>query len=219
MDYNKIIGKKVSKILLEKKCIEFDFKKKFMLTSGKLSPIYCDCRKLISFTSERNKLINLAAKKLEANDLINSATNIMGGESAGIPYASLLAEKLKLPLTYVRKEKKKFGKKSQIEGIINISDKVILVEDLMTDGGSKRNFVKAIRNVGAKLSAILVIFNYGINKENLVLNGKKIRIISLATWEDVLEIIVEKKLFKIKDINEVIKFLKSIGVKNLKSYL
>ncbi len=219
MDHNKIIGKKVSKILLEKKCIEFNFQKKFMLTSGKLSPIYCDCRKLISFTSDRNSIINLAAKKLQSYKFLDSITNIMGGESAGIPYASLLAQKLKLPLTYVRKEKKKFGKKSQIEGIINVNDKVILVEDLMTDGGSKRNFVKAIRNVGAKLRAILVIFNYGINNDYLMVNGEKIKIISLATWEDVLEIIVEKKLFKIKDVNEVVKFLKSIGIKNLKSYL
>ena len=134
MDHNKIIGKKVSKILLEKKCIEFNFQKKSMLTSGKLSPIYCDCRKLISFTSDRNSIINLAAKKLQSYKFLDSITNIMGGESAGIPYASLLAQKLKLPLTYVRKEKKKFGKKSQIEGIINVNDKVILVEDLMTDG-------------------------------------------------------------------------------------
>ena len=66
----------------------------------------------------------------------------------------------------------------------------------MTDGGSKRNFVKAIRNVGAKLRAILVIFNYGINNDYLMVNGEKIKIISLATWEDVLEIIVEKNYSK-----------------------
>ena len=82
-----------------------------MLTSGKLSPIYCDCRKLISFTSDRNSIINLAAKKLQSYKFLDSITNIMGGESAGIPYASLLAQKLKLPLTYVRKEKKEIWKK------------------------------------------------------------------------------------------------------------
>ena len=96
---------------------------------------------------------------------LNSITNIAGGESAGIPYASLLAQKLKLPLSYIRKERKKFGKKSQIEGNIKYNDKVLLVEDLITDGSSKYNFIEAVEEVGGRIKAIFVIFNYGINKE------------------------------------------------------
>ena len=207
------IEKKISK------CIEFSFKKKFQLTSGRKSIVYCDCRKIISYTNERDKLINFALKKIKLDKTLNSLTNIAGGESAGIPYASLLAQKLKLPLSYIRKERKKFGKKSQIEGNIKYNDKVLLVEDLITDGSSKYNFIEAVEEVGGRIKAIFVIFNYGINKDFLEYNGKKIKIISLAKWEDVLNILKLKNIFPQKEISSIVNFLTSMGIKNLKSFL
>ena len=215
----KKISNETASILLKKKCIEFSFKKKFQLTSGRKSIVYCDCRKIISYTNERDKLINFALKKIKLDKTLNSLTNIAGGESAGIPYASLLAQKLKLPLSYIRKERKKFGKKSQIEGNIKYNDKVLLVEDLITDGSSKYNFIKAVEEVGGRIKAIFVIFNYGINKEFLEYNGKKIKIISLAKWEDVLNILKLKNIFPQKEISSIVNFLSSMGIKNLKSFL
>ena len=215
----KKISNETAGILLKKKCIEFSFKKKFQLTSGRKSIVYCDCRKIISYTNERDKLINFALKKIKLDKTLNSITNIAGGESAGIPYASLLAQKLKLPLSYIRKERKKFGKKSQIEGNIKYNDKVLLVEDLITDGSSKYNFIDAVEEVGARIKAIFVVFNYGINKEFLEYNGKKIKIISLAKWEDVLNILKLKNIFPQKEISSIVNFLSSMGIKNLKSFL
>ena len=215
----KKISNETASILLKKKCIEFSFKKKFQLTSGRKSIVYCDCRKIISFTTEREKLINFALKKIKLDKTLNSLTNIAGGESAGIPYASFLAQKLKLPLSYIRKERKKFGKKSQIEGKIKSHDNVLIVEDLITDGSSKYNFIDAVEKVGGRIKAILVIFNYGINKEFLEYKGKKIKIISLANWEDVLNILKLKKTFPKDEIKLIANFLNSIGVKNLKSFL
>jgi len=215
----KKISSETANILLKKKCIEFSFKRKFQLTSGRKSIVYCDCRKIISYTNERDKLINFALKKIKLDKTLNSITNIAGGESAGIPYASLLAQKLKLPLSYIRKERKKFGKKSQIEGNIKYNDKVLLVEDLITDGSSKYNFIEAVEEVGGRIKAIFVIFNYGINKEFLEYNGKKIKIISLAKWEDVLKILKLKNIFPQKEISSIVKFLSSMGIKNLKSFL
>ncbi len=215
----KKISSETANILLKKKCIEFSFKRKFQLTSGRKSIVYCDCRKIISYTNERDKLINFALKKIKLDKTLNSLTNIAGGESAGIPYASLLAQKLKLPLSYIRKEKKKFGKKSQIEGDIKYNDKVLLVEDLITDGSSKYNFIDAVEKVGGRIKAIFVIFNYGINKEFLEYNGEKIKIISLAKWEDILNILKLKKKFPQKKIKLIVNFLNSMGIKNLKSFL
>ena len=215
----KKISNETAGILLKKKCIEFSFKKKFQLTSGRKSIVYCDCRKIISYTNERDKLINFALKKIKLDKTLNSLTNIAGGESAGIPYASLLAQKLKLPLSYIRKERKKFGKKSQIEGNIKYNDKVLLVEDLITDGSSKYNFIEAVEEVGGRIKAIFVIFNYGINKDFLEYNGKKIKIISLAKWEDVLNILKLKNIFPQKEISSIVNFLTSMGIKNLKSFL
>ena len=215
----KKISHETASILLKKKCIEFSFKKKFQLTSGRKSIVYCDCRKIISYTNERDKLINFALKKIKLDKTLNSITNIAGGESAGIPYASLLAQKLKLPLSYIRKERKKFGKQSQIEGNIKHNDKVLLVEDLITDGSSKYNFIKAVEEVGGRIKAIFVIFNYGINKEFLEYKGKKIKIISLAKWEDILNILKLKNIFPQKEISSIVNFLSSMGIKNLKSFL
>ena len=215
----KKISSETANILLKKKCIEFSFKRKFQLTSGRKSIVYCDCRKIISYTNERDKLISFDLKKIKLDKTLNSLTNIAGGESAGIPYASLLAQKLKLPLSYIRKEKKKFGKKSQIEGDIKYNDKVLLVEDLITDGSSKYNFIEAVEEVGGRIKAIFVIFNYGINKEFLEYNGKKIKIISLAKWEDVLNILKLKNIFPQKEISSIVNFLSSMGIKNLKSFL
>ena len=215
----KKISNETASILLKKKCIEFSFKKKFQLTSGRKSIVYCDCRKIISYTNERDKLISFALKKIKLDKTLNTLTNIAGGESAGIPYASLLAQKLKLPLSYIRKERKKFGKKSQIEGNIKYNDKVLLVEDLITDGSSKYNFIDAVEEVGARIKAIFVVFNYGINKEFLEYNGKKIKIISLAKWEDVLNILKLKNIFPQKEISSIVNFLSSMGIKNLKSFL
>ena len=95
----------------------------------------------------------------------------MPGESAGIPYASLLAQKLKLPLSYIRKERKIWQEITN-RGNIKYNDKVLLVEDLITDGSSKYNFIEAVEEVGGRIKAIFVIFNYGINKEFLEYNGK-----------------------------------------------
>ena len=101
--------------------------------------------------------------------------NIAGGESAGIPFASFIAQKMNLPLSYIRKEKKKFGKNSQIEGIIKPSEKVLLIEDLMTDGGSKIKFIESILEVKAKIKTIFVIFNYGINIDYFEFKRKKLK--------------------------------------------
>ena len=107
----KKISNETANILLRKKCIEFSFKKKFQLTSGRKSIVYCDCRKIISYTTEREKLINFALKKIKLDKTLNSLTNIAGGESAGIPYASLLAQKLKFTFIIHQKRKKKIWKK------------------------------------------------------------------------------------------------------------
>ncbi len=209
------ISSQTAKILIETKCVDFSLKKKFLLTSGKKSPIYCDCRRLISFPEQRKKIINYAVKKIRNHNTYTSIQNIAGGESAGIPFASFISQKMNLPLSYIRKEKKKFGKNSQIEGIIKPSENVLLVEDLMTDGGSKIKFIESILRVKAIINTIFVVFNYGINIDFLEVKKKKLRIIHLATWQDILDEYTNSKKLSDKDKSKIISFLKSVGVKNL----
>ena len=209
------ISSQTAKILIETKCVDFSLKKKFLLTSGKKSPIYCDCRRLISFPEQRKKIINYAVKKIRIHNTYTCIQNIAGGESAGIPFASFISQKMNLPLSYIRKEKKKFGKNSQIEGVIKPSENVLLVEDLMTDGGSKIKFIESILRVKAIINSIFVVFNYGINIDFLEVKKKKLRIIHLATWQDILDEYTNSKKLSDKDKSKIISFLKSVGVKNL----
>ena len=210
----KNINQQAAEILLDLKCINFSPKKQFKLTSGKKSPIYCDCRRIISFPNERKKLIKLGVEKLRKERNFNNISNVAGGESAGIPFGALFAEKLNLPMTYIRKEKKKFGKNSQIEGIINKSDNVLLVEDLMTDVGSKLNFLEAIEKIGATISGIFVIFNYGIINKQYIFKKKKIDVTYLTNWKFVLDVAFKRKILSFNEIRIIEDFLFNINVKN-----
>ena len=203
-----------AEILLDLKCINFSPKKQFKLTSGKKSPIYCDCRRLISFPKEMKTITNLAVKKIKSLNNLKKISNIAGGESAGIPFATLIASKLNLPMTYIRKEKKKFGKNSQIEGVIKPKENVILVEDLMTDGGSKLRFFQALEDARCDTKVLFVIFNYGIIEKNFKFKKKKISLISLTNWSAVLKVARIKNIINEKDIMIINDFLRSIGVKN-----
>ena len=168
------ISFKTAEVLINLKCINFSPKKQFKLTSGKKSPVYCDCRRLISFPKERELLIKFAVKKIKNLKNFKKIKSIAGGESAGIPFASYISSKLKLPMVYIRKEKKKFGKNSQIEGVFNPNDNMLLVEDLMTDGGSKFRFFDAVTHAKCNNSGLFVIFNYGIIENNLSHKKKKL---------------------------------------------
>ena len=210
----KNLSKKAAHILLDLKCINFSPKKQFKLTSGKKSPVYCDCRRIISFPDECKKLIDFGVKKISNKIKLSDITNIAGGESAGIPFAALISNKLKTPMTYIRKERKKFGKNSQIEGLMSKRDKVLLVEDLMTDGGSKLNFLNAIYKEKATITGIFVIFNYGILNDFFSFKKKKIDIIFLTSWKYVLESAFDKKILNLNEIKLIENFLIDMGVKN-----
>ena len=117
-------------------------------------------------------------------------------------------------MTYIRKEKKKFGKNSQIEGLLNQKDNVLLAEDLMTDGGSKLKFLDAIEKLGANVSGIFVIFNYGIIKDYYLFKKKKIDVISLTNWSHVLNVASRKKILKNDEVKIVESFLEKMKVKS-----
>ena len=136
--------------------------------------------------------------------------NIAGGETAGIPFAALVAERMGLPMTYVRKKPKGYGKNARIEGVINSDQTVLLVEDLATDGGSKVSFVEAIRQTGASCNDTAVIFYYDIFSEaSAIFKKNNIKLHFLCTWWDILEEVKSQKTFTSSTIKEVEKFLNS----------
>ncbi len=180
-------------ILLEIEAVLFRPDDPFVLTSGRASPVYVDCRKIISFPRGRAALMDLAVETIRREVGFESLEAIAGGETAGIPFAAWIAERLGLPMLYVRKKAKGFGRNAQIEGAFAEGDRVLLVEDLATDGGSKLNFVEAIRKAGGKIDHCFVIFHYGIFPQSVAaLAARGVALHALATWWDVLALAEER---------------------------
>ena len=173
-------------ILLETQSVLFRPDDPFTFTSGLRSPVYIDCRRLISFPRARQKLMDLGADLILRHAGFEALDAVAGGETAGIPFAAWLADRLQLPMLYVRKQPKGFGRNAQIEGVIADGARVLLVEDLASEGTSKVNFVRAIRQAGGQIRHAFVIFNYGIFPQiETSLEAEGVTLLALATWWDV----------------------------------
>ena len=210
VETKKKIASLTATMLIEIKSVNINSKKPFKLTSGAISPVYIDCRRIISFPKVRSKLMKYAEQVFENEIGLNTFDSLAGGETAGIPFASFLAERMNLPMQYVRKKPKGFGKNSQIEGYLEERKKVLLVEDLATDGGSKFLFANAIREAGSYCNNIFVIFYYNIFKDaETKLQEQNLNLFYLSTWWDVLNSMKISKQFDKKTIFDVESFLEN----------
>jgi len=196
-------------MLLEIGAITFNAETPFTHASGKQAPTYVDCRKLISFPRIRSTLMDFLTVTIMREAGFEAFDNIAGGETAGIPFAALVAERMALPMTYVRKKPKGYGKNARIEGVMTEGQRVLLVEDLTTDGGSKLSFVDAIRETGATCSATAVIFYYGIFEGvEKSLSDHGVQLLHLCTWWDVLEEAKKRKAYDSATLDEVEAYLR-----------
>ncbi len=180
----------------------------YTLTSGWASPVYIDCRKLISYPDARRRVMEAAVAAVDRAVGFDAIDAVAGGETAGIPYAAWIAEATSLPMLYVRKRPKGFGRNAQIEGDLEPGSRVLLVEDLATDGASKIIFVEALRDAGATVTDAFVIFFYGVfpgAMQDLEKSG--VRLHHLATWWDVLDVAEKEALFTGDAIAQVRAFL------------
>ena len=196
----------IAEKLIDIESIQFSFNNHFTLTSGLKSPVYVDCRKIISFVDERTYIMDAAIKYINKNKL--EFDLVAGGETAGIPYAAFISEKFKKPMIYIRKKSKGFGKNQQIEGDFKKNQKTILIEDLATDGGSKVIFVEAMRKAGLEIKDIFVIFYYDIfNFNESILSKLNVNIHSLCTWKDIISVLEKRNKFSQNDIINLKEFL------------
>ncbi len=176
-----------ARMLWEIGAVHFMGDEPFKLASGLPSPVYIDCRTPISHPRIRSTLMDFLTVTVMRNAGFEAFDNIAGGETAGIPFAALVAERMALPMTYVRKKPKGYGRNARIEGKMTEGQRVLLVEDLTTDGGSKLSFVDAIRETGATCAHTAVIFYYGIFPETTkTLGDHGVELHYLCTWHDVL---------------------------------
>jgi orotate phosphoribosyltransferase len=197
-----------ARMLLEVEAVLFFKDKPFIFTSGWASPVYIDCRKLIFYPRIRSQLVDFATGTLARDAGFEQFDVVAGGETAGIPYAAWIADRMGRPMQYVRKKAKGFGRNAQIEGDIREGARTLLVEDLTTDGRSKINFCQALRNAGAVVDHVFVNFYYDIFPESKkILGDLGVRLHHLATGWDVLAVVKKGGYLKAAQVDEVEKFL------------
>jgi len=184
-----VMAEITARMLLEVEAVRFMTDKPFIFTSGRASPVYTDCRRLISFPRVRRTLIDFGVATMIREAGAEAFDAVAGGETAGIPFAAWMADQLGLPMQYVRKKPKGFGRNAQIEGEVREGQRVLLVEDMTSDGGSKVVFVDALRAAGTTVEHCFVIFFYDIFPESQKILGELgVTLHRLATWWDVLAV-------------------------------
>lgn len=174
-----------AKILLDTGAVQVNAEQPFTYTSGKVGPTYVDCRRLISFPEARSTLMDYGAQMIGALDI----DYVAGGETAGIPYAAFIAERLKKPMLYIRKKPKGFGRMSQIEGYMEGDHpKVVIVEDLHNFGASVKVFVDALRAANVDVQNMFVLFQYGHASSHDALREMNMTLHALTSWKDILHV-------------------------------
>ncbi len=201
-------GLETARILLDIKAVNFRPHKPYILTSGWASPVYIDCRKLISYPDQRRRVMDLAVAMIERQVGTESIDAVAGGETAGIAYAAWIAEAKSKPMIYVRKKPKGFGRMAQIEGDLVEGSRVLLVEDMASDGASTILFVDALKAAGAAVTDAFVVFFYGVFPGALKdLRQTGVKLHHLADWRDVLAAAAEGGHFPQTAIAGVREFL------------
>jgi orotate phosphoribosyltransferase len=207
------VSQRVAEMLLSTESIQVYKENPFVFVSGRISPVYIDCRKLLSFAAEREFIVSALAEMAEKDIGLDNIDVVAGGETAGIPYASFVSHLIRKPMIYIRKQPKGYGGTKQIEGILDAGKRVLLVEDLITDGLSKLRFNIGIRGAGAKMTHCLCIFDYASDRLNQhegkeALAKNDIRLCVLANWDDVLDTGTSKNYFTEEQKGQIVEFLK-----------
>jgi len=203
-----VMAELVAKMLWEIRAVHFRADEPYKLASGMASPVYIDCRKLISYPRIRSAVMDFAAATILSEAGFEQFDVVAGGETAGIPFAAMLAERLGLPMIYVRKAPKGHGRNAQIEGHMPEGARVLVIEDLTTAGGSMFKFIDAIRAAGGIVEHGVALFYYDIFSEARAnMKSKGVDLHYIATWRNVLAVAREQALFDEKTLNEVEAFL------------
>ncbi len=196
--------KLIAKDLLSIKAVFFRPEEPFTWASGIKSPIYCDNRLTLTAPEVRNDVENGLAKLIKEN--YPEAEVLMGTSTAGIAHAAITAHILGMPMGYVRSGAKDHGRQNQIEGRLEKGQKVVVVEDLISTGGSVLEVVNVLREAGAEVLGIVSIFTYGMKKGLERLADANVKNISLTNFDVIAEVAAEEGYIKPEDVQRLIKF-------------
>ena len=198
------IEKTIAKDLLSIKAVFFRPDEPFTWASGIKSPVYCDNRLTLTAPTVRNDVENALAETIKAE--YPDAEVLMGTSTAGIAHAAITAHILDLPMGYVRSGAKDHGRGNQIEGKLEKGQKVVVVEDLISTGGSVIEVVNVLRDAGADVLGIVSIFTYGMKKGAERLATADVRNVSLTNFDTIAQIAAEENYIKPEDVARLIAF-------------
>ncbi len=196
--------KLIAKDLLKIKAVFFRPEEPFTWASGIKSPVYCDNRLTLTAPEVRCDVENGLAKLIKEN--YPDAEVLMGTSTAGIAHAAITAHILDMPMGYVRSGAKDHGRQNQIEGRLEKGQKVVVVEDLISTGGSVIEVVNVLREAGAEVLGIVSIFTYGMKKGLDRLAEANVKNISLTNFDTIAEVAAEEGYIKPEDIKRLIAF-------------
>lgn len=199
--YNPQLAAEIAADLLKIGAIKLNPKTPFSWASGWKSPIYCDNRLSLSFPAVRSKIKTALA--LAISNEFDGVDVIAGVATAGIPQGALVAEELGLPFVYVRSKSKGHGLQNMIEGAIKKGQKVVLIEDLVSTGGSSLAAAEALRGAGAEVAGMAAIFTYGFEIAEKNFSDKKVKLVTLSDYGHLLEHAQDERMFE----NDVLKTL------------
>lgn len=178
------MNEEIARVLLEKKAVKLNTKDPFTFVSGIRSPIYCDNRQVIAYPEERGQIIDAFIKESQNYDF----DIVAGTSTAGIPWAAWISEKLNKPMVYIRGAKKEYGAGNQIEGADVDGKKVLIVEDLISTGGSSFGAVEAVRKGGGNCVAVVAIFTYGFQKARKIFKEGGCELLTLTDFSTLVNV-------------------------------
>jgi orotate phosphoribosyltransferase len=201
------MNRRLAEDLLEIKAVFFQPNEPFTWSSGIKSPIYCDNRLTISYPAVRKHIAESLSRLITEH--YSNVQVVAGTATAGIPHAALVSNELNLPMCYVRSKAKAHGKGNQIEGRVEAGQKVVVVEDLISTGGSAIAAVQALREAGCEVLGVAAIFTYGleVGKDNLA--NYEIAAHALCDYQTLMDVAIEKEYIGEQDRKKLSKWVEN----------
>ncbi|BBH74297.1 orotate phosphoribosyltransferase [Staphylococcus pseudintermedius] len=198
------MSKLIAKALLDIEAVSLSPNEMYTWSSGIQSPIYCDNRVTLGYpevrTAIRDGLIELIEQHFADVEIVS------GTATAGIPHAAYISDKINLPMNYVRSKSKSHGKQNQIEGARSEGKKVVVIEDLISTGGSSITAVEALQEAGAEVLGVVAIFTYGLNKASETFKAAGVPFYTLSNYDELIEVAREEDQISEDDIQTLVEW-------------
>ena len=196
------MAKEIAKALLDIEAVSLSPNDLYTWSSGIKSPIYCDNRVTLGYPLVRNAIRDGLARLI--NEHFSEVEIVSGTATAGIPHAAFISEKMELPMNYVRSKSKSHGKQNQIEGAKSEGKKVVVIEDLISTGGSSVTAVEALKEAGADVLGVVAIFTYGLNKAEVTFKEEVIPFYTFSNYNELIEVAREEGKISEDDIQTLV---------------